>query len=99
MVFYVRGKDDQELRIRSRELRTVLLSNNLVPVKEGNEVAPLNSYLRWLPMNFNPQLDAKSRFIPNIIGCNTLRICYLYLAVRQERDTQESPILTAVEAH
>ena len=62
MVFYVRGKDDQELRIRSRELRTVLLSNNLVPVKEGNEVAPLNSYLRWLPMNFNPQLDAKSRF-------------------------------------
>ena len=62
MFFYVRGNDEQELRNRSRELRTVLLSNNLVPVKEGNEVAPLNSYLRWLPMNFNPQLDAKSRF-------------------------------------
>lgn len=62
MAFYVRGQDEQEIRIRSRELRTVLLSNNLVPVKEGNEVAPLNSYLRWLPMNFNPQPDAKSHF-------------------------------------
>lgn len=62
MVFYVRGGDEQEIRNRARELRTVLLSNNLVPIKEGNEVAPLNSYLRWLPMNFNPQLDAKSRF-------------------------------------
>ncbi|VTX60316.1 conjugative transfer ATPase [uncultured Aggregatibacter sp.] len=62
IVFYVHGNDEQELRNRARELRTVLLSNNLVPVKEGNEVAPLNSYLRWLPMNFNPQLDAKSRF-------------------------------------
>lgn len=60
LAFYIRGKDEEELKERARELRTVLLSNNLVPVKEGSEVAPLNSYLRWLPMNFNPQQDAKS---------------------------------------
>lgn len=62
LAFYISGKDEKELKKRSRELRTILLSNNLVPVKENAEVAPLNSYLRWLPMNFNPQLDIKTHY-------------------------------------
>lgn len=62
IAFYVQGKNEQELKKRARELRTVLLSNNIVPVKEGAEVAALNSYLRWLPMTFNPQQDAKSHY-------------------------------------
>ncbi|MEE3701165.1 conjugative transfer ATPase [Mannheimia haemolytica] len=62
IAFYVRGKDEKELRTRSRQLRTILLSNNLEPVKENAEIAPLNSYLRWLPMNFNPQMDARSHY-------------------------------------
>lgn len=62
IAFYVRGKNEKELRTRSRQLRTILLSNNLEPVKENAEIAPLNSYLRWLPMNFNPQMDAKSHY-------------------------------------
>ncbi|WP_115306460.1 conjugative transfer ATPase [Pasteurella testudinis] len=62
LAFYLRGETDKQLRDRARELRTMLLSNNLVPVKEGSEVAPLNSYLRWLPMCFNPQADARSRY-------------------------------------
>lgn len=62
IAFYVKGKDEQELKKRTRDLRTALLNNNLVPVKEGDEVAALNSYLRWLPMNFNPQQDAKSHY-------------------------------------
>ncbi|MBN6058675.1 conjugative transfer ATPase [Aggregatibacter actinomycetemcomitans] len=62
IAFYVRGQDEKELKNRARELRTILLSNNMVPVKEDSEVAPLNSYLRWLPMNFNPQQDAKSHY-------------------------------------
>lgn len=62
IAFYVRGKDEKELRTRSRQLRTILLSNNLEPVKENAEIAPLNSYLRWLPMNFNPQMDVRSHY-------------------------------------
>ncbi|TYG35293.1 conjugative transfer ATPase [Lonepinella koalarum] len=62
IAFYLRGETEKQLRDRSRDLRTILLSNNLVPVKEGSEIAPLNSYLRWLPMNFNPQQDIKSRY-------------------------------------
>lgn len=62
LTFYIHGKDEKELKKRSRELRTILLSNNLVPVKENAEIAPLNSYLRWLPMNFNPQQDMKTHY-------------------------------------
>lgn len=62
LAFYIHGKDEKELKKRSRELRTILLSNNLVPVKENAEIAPLNSYLRWLPMNFNPQQDMKTHY-------------------------------------
>lgn len=62
LAFYISGKDEKELKRRSRELRTILLSNNLVPVKENAEIAPLNSYLRWLPMNFDPQQDMKSHY-------------------------------------
>ncbi|SUB34449.1 conjugative transfer ATPase TraC-like, PFL family [[Pasteurella] mairii] len=62
LAFYIHGKDEKELKRRSRELRTILLSNNLVPVKENAEIAPLNSYLRWLPMNFNPQQDMKTHY-------------------------------------
>ncbi|MFO5546979.1 hypothetical protein ACLBPS_29865, partial [Klebsiella pneumoniae] len=35
-------------------LRTVLVGAGLVPVDPQNEVGPLNSYLRWLPCNFDP---------------------------------------------
>ncbi|QLB13901.1 conjugative transfer ATPase [Bisgaardia hudsonensis] len=59
IAFYLHAENEAQLRTRSRQLRTILLSNNLEPVRENSEVAPLNSYLRWLPMNFNPQLDAK----------------------------------------
>lgn len=62
LAFYIHDKDEKALQKRSRELRTILLSNNLVPVKEKSEVSPLNSYLRWLPMNFNPQQDMKTHY-------------------------------------
>lgn len=62
IAFYLSGADERELQQRARQLRTILLSNNLVPVREGSEIAPLNSYLRWLPMNFNPQQDLKTKY-------------------------------------
>lgn len=57
MAFYVRAKDEDELQRRGRKLRTILQSTGLVPIRDGAEVAPLNSYLRWLPMCFNPTDD------------------------------------------
>ncbi|MDP8185323.1 conjugative transfer ATPase [Phocoenobacter skyensis] len=69
IAFYLRAENETVLKKRSRELRTVLLSNNLVPVKDESEIGPLNAYLRWLPMCFNPQQDAKTRYYTKYFFC------------------------------
>ena len=54
VAFYLRGKDHVELQERSLQLSNALLGAGMTPVEPQNEVAPLNSYLRWLPGNFDP---------------------------------------------
>lgn len=57
LVFYVNGADERELEKRLLELTTRLTSAQLKPVDPEDEVAALNSYLRWLPMAYDPELD------------------------------------------
>lgn len=52
--FFIRGQDEKELDHRTMQLHNVMLNNGLMPVREEDEVAPLNSYLRWLPACFDP---------------------------------------------
>lgn len=59
LAFYIRGKDEEELHDRHVELTNVLLGEHLQPVAEGEEIAACDSYMRWLPMNFNPLLDKR----------------------------------------
>jgi len=60
LCFYIRGKDEQELNSRDLQLSNVLLGAGLQPVREEDEVAPLNSYLRWLPCVYDPDKDNRS---------------------------------------
>ncbi|WP_425432430.1 conjugative transfer ATPase [Haemophilus paracuniculus] len=62
LAFYLKADTKEELRRRSRKLRTTLQSTGLVATREGMEIAPLSSYLRWLPMNFNPADDRKNLY-------------------------------------
>ncbi|MDR3221164.1 MAG: conjugative transfer ATPase [Candidatus Accumulibacter sp.] len=59
LAFYLRGRDREELDARGLQLSNVLLNAGLQPVREEDEVAPLNSYLRWLPCVFDPALDTR----------------------------------------
>ncbi|WP_110972533.1 conjugative transfer ATPase [Pseudomonas huaxiensis] len=59
LAFYLRGKDPDELDARGVQLANVLLNAGLQPVREDDEIAPLNSYLRNLPGAFNPSLDQR----------------------------------------
>ena len=59
LAFYVRGRDLQQLDARGLQLTNVMLNAGLQPVREDNEVAPLNSYLRWLPAVFDPATDKR----------------------------------------
>lgn len=59
VAFYLRGKDQAELEARELTLANVMLGAGLQPVREEDEVAPLNSYLRWLPCVYDPAKDKK----------------------------------------
>lgn len=62
LAFYIRAETNEKLKHNARKLRTTLQSTGLVAVKEGMEVAPLSSYLRWLPMCFNPEDDSNNLY-------------------------------------
>ncbi|BFI65249.1 conjugative transfer ATPase, PFL_4706 family protein [Yersinia pseudotuberculosis] len=59
MTFYLTAPTLKMLNIRQRDLSAVLLNAGLQPVKQEYDLAPLNSYLRSLPMCFNPAIDKK----------------------------------------
>ena len=59
LAFYLRGKNIAELDARGMQLANVMLNAGLQPVREEDEVAPLNSYLRWLPCVFDPAKDKR----------------------------------------
>ncbi len=60
LAFYLRGRDEPQLHQRSISLANALLGAGLQPVREGDEVAACNSYLRWLPMTYNPARDPRN---------------------------------------
>lgn len=59
LAFYLRGQNEAELDSRGLQLANVMLGAGLQPVREEDEVAPLNTYLRWLPCMYNPAEDRK----------------------------------------
>jgi len=59
LAFYLRGRDEAELDQRGLQLANVMLNAGLQPVREADEVAPLNSYLRWLPCVYHPAQDKR----------------------------------------
>ncbi|HAV1831775.1 TPA: conjugative transfer ATPase [Enterobacter hormaechei subsp. steigerwaltii] len=62
LAFYLSAPDTSALNRHCRELSTVLLNAGLVPVQENDEVAPLASWLRWLPAGFDPARDKRHLF-------------------------------------
>ncbi|MCO7620171.1 conjugative transfer ATPase [Pseudomonas guariconensis] len=54
VAFFLRGQNQTVLEERTVSLCNVLLAAGMQPVQPQDEVAPLNSYLRWLPCNFDP---------------------------------------------
>jgi conjugative transfer ATPase len=59
LTFYLRGRNLGELDAHTRQLVNALLGAGLQPVREEDEVAPLNTYLRWLPGCFDPAKDRR----------------------------------------
>ena len=63
---FIRDASDEGLRGKYRSLCSALLGAGLEPVREEDEVGPCSSYVRWLPMAFNPlddRFDWYTRFM------------------------------------
>lgn len=59
LAFYLRGRDMEQLDARGLQLANCMLNAGMQPVREEDEVAPLNTYLRWLPCVFDPAADKR----------------------------------------
>ncbi|EGE6969049.1 conjugative transfer ATPase [Escherichia coli] len=59
ITFLLRAEDMESLKRRRVELTTALLGAGLQPVRPEFDVGPLNSWLRALPMCFDPDTDKK----------------------------------------
>jgi len=56
--FYLRGLD---LRQRTNQLYARLASSGMIPIPEGTDLLALDSFVRNLPNNYEPQIDKISR--------------------------------------
>ncbi|EBQ4833776.1 conjugative transfer ATPase [Salmonella enterica subsp. arizonae] len=62
LAFYLSAPDNGELTRRVRSLNSLLLNAGMIPVQENDELAPLSSWLRWLPMCFDPARDKRQLY-------------------------------------
>ena len=61
LAFYQRGDDLADLSRRSNRLNASLLANGLQAITSHADLLLQDSYLRYLPMAFDPQLDTRRR--------------------------------------
>lgn len=57
MGVYIRGQNLEELDAATDEVETLLVNNGLMVVDPDIELAPIDAYLRFLPMAFNYEFD------------------------------------------
>lgn len=65
LAFYVRGEDVRDLRKRTNQIATMLLSANVTPINREDELLVLDRYISMLPMRFRPEVmkfNRRSRY-------------------------------------
>ncbi|BCS46643.1 MULTISPECIES: conjugative transfer ATPase [Pseudomonas syringae group genomosp. 2] len=76
IAFYLKGNDEAQLTARSMQLTNALLGAGMEPVASDDEVAPLNSYLRWLPGNFDVnQKRAMDWYVQMMLAQHVANLC------------------------
>lgn len=67
---YIRGKEEQDLYDAETEVETLLANNGLIVIDGDAELLPIDSYLRFLPMNYNFEFDrrylSRSRYLSGV---------------------------------
>ncbi len=66
ITLFTRGDSLADLQKKTNEANALLLANGLHPIREKDELLPLDTYIRQLPMNYEPireQINRKSRLM------------------------------------
>ena len=66
ITLFTRGDSLADLQKKTNEANALLLANGLHPIREKDELLPLDTYIRQLPMNYEPnreRINRKSRLV------------------------------------
>ena len=66
ITLFTRGDSLADLQKKTNEANALLLANGLHPIREKDELLPLDTYIRQLPMNYEPireKINRKSRLV------------------------------------
>lgn len=70
MGVYVRGNNEQELYDAETGVETLLANNGMIVVDGDTELLPVDSYLRFLPMNYSFEFDkqylSRARYLSGV---------------------------------
>lgn len=61
LTFYLRAKDVATLRLQEEQLAALLLAENLQPLNREHDAIRVDTFVRQLPCNYNPALEADLR--------------------------------------
>ena len=61
MTLYARGSSLADLEKKTNEANALLLANGLHPIREKDDLLPLDTYIRQLPMNYEPKREKVNR--------------------------------------
>jgi len=78
MTLFARGKNLGELQKRTNEANALLLANGLHPIREKDELLPLDTYIHQLPMNYEPKRDKLSRKIRLVFSSDLANLLPFY---------------------
>lgn len=61
ITLFLRGDDLSDLKRKVNESTALLLANGLHPIRESDEQLPLHTYIKQLPMNYEPARDKQEK--------------------------------------
>ena len=62
LMFYLRGDDMKQLKKRTNDLSSLLLSQQIQPIRDQDEQCGLDAYLLGMPMCYDPLMDKNTQF-------------------------------------
>ena len=78
IAFYVRGDHQKALRHNINRLNALLLTNGLQPITAEADLLALDSYIRNLPMAYDPQMDTSRRRSRLVFSRHTANLLPFY---------------------